>query len=195
MKKNLFVVAAICALFSSCGKDNPKSSDSDTSPDKVVEKTIDFILVSTSTQQSFIDQQFEVDFNGTSVSFKESEMKEVTDQATLKQIPTLSLAVDRSYVLIDGSKPSDPVKYLKYTLGTLKKGQKVSFTSRKAIIKSDRPSSSDFNFIKGQVLLADGKEVTSVDVSYHQGIENSEDGITSFFNLLFKNFTLSYTCE
>jgi len=195
MKKNLFVIATICALFSSCGKDNPKSSDPDPSPVKVVEKTIDFFLVSTSTQQTFIDQQFEVDLNGTKVSFKESEMTEVTDQATLKQIPTLSAAVEKAYRFIDGSKPSEPVKYLKYTIGTLKQGQKVNFSSRKAIIKSDRPSASDFNFLNGYILLADGKEASLTEVGYHLGVYNSEEKITTFFNILFKSFSLSYTCK
>jgi len=197
MKYKLLVFAAICAMFSSCSKDSPSSSSGSSSgstPAQEVEKTIDFILVSLTSQQAYLDQQFEFDFNGTKISFKESDMKEVTDSATLKQIPGLILSTNKGLKFMEDKKTKVSVQYLKYTLGKLKQGQKVSSVSRTAIVKSDRPSSSFFDFFSGYTIIVNGKEGLN-EVNYHKGVYNTDPEITSFFKSLFKSFSVSYTCN
>jgi len=198
MKKILFVfAAAVCTVLSSCKKeDTGSSSTQDPTPAQEVEKSIDFILVSMPSQRNYIDQKFEFDVNGKTVSFKESEMTEVTGEASLKQFNTLKTSVDKALKFMEDDQPSEAAQYYKYSLGTLKKGETVNAISRTALIKSDRPSTSVFNFLDGSTLLADGKEASDViEVKYHKGVYNTDEEITGFFKILFKKFSQSYNCK
>jgi len=70
----------------------------------------------------------------------------------------------------------------------------VSAVNRTPIIKSDRPSGEYFNCILGYDLLIEGKEDARLSVKGHNGVYNTDDAITSLFNLSKKDFlTLTYT--
>jgi len=195
MKNKLYLIIAICAMsFSSCNK-STSPIEPDPTPSTDSEKTIEFILPATTEHKAFYEQKFEFDLNGTKISFKESDMKEMTTEADLARIPILTSSTERAISFIYGTDHTLTAQFYKYTLGKLKKGETVSAVSRKPIIKSDRPSVEDYNCLIGYELLIDGKEGDISNVNYHKGRPNTDEAITQFFNALEKDFqklTYSY---
>jgi len=188
----LFTTTIVAAV--SCSK-SESQTQADPTPSTSTEKTIEFVLpVASDNHTAFFEQQFEFDLNGTKVTFKESDMTEMTAKSDLARIPTLIKKTEEAFNFFFGTNHTMTAQYYKYTLGKLKNGETVSAVSRKPIIKSERPSVEEFNCFLGYDLLIDGKEDAVTDVSYRVGVPNTEESITSFFSILDKDFkSISYT--
>jgi len=197
MKKlSLLIFATTLVAAVSCNKStSPINPDPTPTPSTDPEKTIEFVLpVTTDNHTDFFEQQFEFDLNGSKVTFKESDMTEMTDKADLARIPTLIKNTEFALKFEFGEGHTMTAQYYKYTLGKLKKGETVSAVSRNPIIRSDRPSTETFDVLLGYDLLIEGKEDAIIDVTFHKGVYNTDDAIAQFFNLLNKDFKrISYS--
>jgi len=187
-KTTLFFFVSVLVAAVSCNKSTSPVTP-DPTPTTDPEMTVEFVLPVTSDNQlDFFEQQFEFDLNGTKVTFKESDMTQMTDKLDLERISYLTKSTAHAFVIMFGADHKKTPKYYKYTIGKLKKGETVSAVTRKPIIKSDRPSDEEITILIGYDLLIDGKEQAIADVNFHGGVPNTNEAITSLFNILDKDF-------
>jgi len=193
---SLLIFTATLVVAVSCNKSTSSiNPDPTPTPSTDSEKTIEFVLpVTTDNHNDFFEQQFEFDMNGSKVTFKESDMIEMTAKSDLSRIPALTGNTESVLKIKFGTGHNMPAQYYRYTLGKLKKGETMSAVSRKPILNSDRPSVEEIDFLFGYDFLVEGSEDVATDVAYHVGVPNTDAAITSFFNTCNKDFQrLTYT--
>jgi len=201
MKNKLFLIVAICAMFSSCNKSTSTTDPTPTpTPTPDPEQTIEFAIpiMAEDGHREIFELQYEFDLAGTKVTFKESDaiLYTPTTKQDSSKVQQLLTNIKKALIFEFGFDHKKTAPIHKYTLGKLKKGETVSAVSRTPIIRSDRSAVDTFNIISGGELFINGKELEISEITYHKSVSSANDDIIKFFSLTnksFKNFTYTYS--